>query len=80
MLKVEKEKIAVEAAALISIMELSDKQLAAINLAVHYDQPCKTRDGYDMVSHLFDEEGYILGATLKHVFVDEVNRRLAEVK
>ncbi len=66
-------------AGLLSIRELDNQQLATFNLAVNMGQSCKKYDGYKIVSHLFDENGYLVNEILKDSFSHEVNRRVGQL-
>jgi hypothetical protein len=69
-------KKAIIKGALLSIRELSNQQLATMNLNVHADWPCASTGGYDKVSHLFNDDGKLIHPILKDAFVIEVNRRV----
>lgn len=69
------ERIAI-AGALLSIRKLPNQQLVTLNLAVGAGWACNGCDGYEIVKHLFDNEGHLLHPILKDAFAHEVNRRV----
>lgn len=62
-----------------SIERLTDIQLATMNIAISLGLPVRRgKEGFETVSHLFDEEGYLLNPTFSKAFAFEINRRVTE--